>query len=108
LPLCCDNEPDITPDDPENSNFNQIIFRSPTGEVSEVSQFVKVDYARNVIKPDIMPDWVQRYPDNENTYFSIGSENTIVRDYTVQSIVPSGDEFEITGITYDERVFDES
>lgn len=82
-----------------------IVFRAPNGTVSDIYPCTKIS-ASSVDVTGTLPTWLYFGDLQDNTYFSIGELATIVKDYTVTEIKPSGlGEFEIQAVNYDPTIY---
>ncbi len=107
----CDNEFGICSDtfceiEPENINYNTIIFRKNDGSVSDLYTFSIVD-EYNILLNETPPAWLYTGYDYDNTFFSIGESNTFIKDYIVTEISPRGNNVvDVKCINYDDSVYE--
>ena len=80
------------------------MFRNKNGDASELFTFTVIDAVTIELTADA-PAWIYQGEDYDRTFFSIGYNYKIVRDYIVTNIKPSGKEVTVQCVNYDESIY---
>ena len=89
---------------PTDSNYDTILFRNKNGDVSDLFTFTVIDSVTIELTTDA-PTWLYSGEDYDRTFFSIGYNTSIVKDYIVTNIKPNGKEVTIQCVNYDESIY---
>ena len=77
---------------------------SKNGDVSDLFEFTVTD-AVTIELTDDAPTWLYDGEDYDKTFFSIGYNSAIVKDYIITNIKPSGNDITIQCVNYDESIY---
>ena len=85
--------------------YDSILFRNQYGAVSDIYYYDVTGRAEITLREDA-PTWLYVGPDYDNTPFSIGIGNEVVKDYIVTSVKPGQKEsVSITAVNYDPSIY---
>ena len=83
--------------------YDKVLFINDDGSVSEILECVVKGKNLTVTN---LPAWVHGYNKKDATRLSVGTGQSIVRDYMVTSIKPNGKEVSISATNYDEGIYE--
>jgi len=86
------------------NNFDTILFRDELGGVSDTYTFSVIG-AKEIQLTATAPTWLNTTEAYDNTFFSISSIDSFVKDYIVTSVKPNGEEIKIEAVNYDESIY---
>jgi len=102
--LECDDKLDCLEVFCKVNNFDTILFRDELGGVSDTYSFTVVG-AKEIQLTTTAPAWLNTTEAFDNTFFSIGAVDSVVKDYIVTSVKPNGEQISITAVNYDESIY---
>lgn len=86
------------------NNFDTIMFRDEVGGVSDAYTFSVVG-AKEIQLTSTPPTWLNTSETFDNTFFSIGAVDSVVKDYIVTSVKPNGEQITIVAVNYDDSIY---
>ncbi len=87
-----------------SSAFDTILFRDEIGGVSTSYSFSVIS-SREILLSSAAPAWLNTTEAFDNTFFSIGTVDSVVKDYIVTSVKPNGEQITISAVNYDESIY---